>query len=274
MSGRMVELKDGATVHVVEDGEGMPVFFQHGLGGDRNQAAESFPAGLCRRITVECRGHGRSPFDADGHYSIARFADDLLAVADALQIDRFAIGGISMGAAIAARLAVTVPERVTALMLVRPAWIAQSRPDNMRPFEEAAALLRDHGAGGKDIFRRSETGERLAREAPDNLASLMGFFNRAEPERLAVLLDAIARDGPGISAAQLARVTLPTLVVGHGEDLVHPLGHAQRLAELIPAAEFAEITPKARDRALHFEDLHAALSGFLARHVIRQGETS
>lgn len=259
-------LADGTSLNVVVEGHGYPVIFQHGLGGDRNQVAESFPdnAGF-RRITVECRAHGLSDKGDVAQYSIAGFADDVLAVANARGIERFTAGGISMGAAIALRLAVMHPERVSALMLVRPAWITTPAPDNMQPFTEAARLMRVHGRQGGDLFARSPTGLRLAAAAPDNLASLLGFFDRDDLPGLADLLEAIALDGPGLAEQQLAKLDMPVLVVGHSHDLVHPLHYAHRLAMKIPRAHLAEITPKAIDKARYTTELRAAIGAFLRR---------
>jgi pimeloyl-ACP methyl ester carboxylesterase len=269
MSEATTLLADGASLNVVVEGEGYPVIFQHGLGGDRNQVAESFPdhAGFLR-ITAECRGHGLSDTAETALYSIAGFADDVLAVADARGVERFAAGGISMGAAIALRLAIMHPERVSALMLVRPAWMTKPAPDNMQPFVEAARLLRQHGRGGRAIFSASPTGQRLAAEAPDNLASLLGFFDRDDLPGLADLLEAIALDGPGVAEPQLAELGIPVLIVGHGHDLVHPLDYARRLATMIPHAHLAEITPKAIDKARYTAELRAALAAFLKKFVL------
>lgn len=252
------------ALNVVVQGEGRPVIFQHGLGGDRHQVAESFPdnAGF-RRITVECRGHGLSPAGPADRFSIARFAGDVLGAADARDAGRFAAGGISMGAAIALRLAVLHPERVSALMLVRPAWLTDAAPMNMRPYAEAARLMRRHGVRGGEIFAASPTGLRMAAEAPDNLASLLGFFQRAGLAGLANLLEDIALDGPGITGRQLGELGIPVLVVGSAHDLVHPLDHARRLAAMIPGAHFAEVTPKAIDKSRYVAELRATLGAFL-----------
>lgn len=271
MSETSVPLLDGTLVNVVDQGQGYPVVFQHGLGGDRHQVADSFPDNVpCRRITVECRGHGLSSHGPRDRYSIGGFAEDVLVVADKLGASRFAVGGISMGAAIALKLAIAYPKRVSALMLVRPAWMTQPAPDNMRPFAEAAQLLRRYGRDGREMFANSPTGRRLSSEAPDNLASLLGFFDRDNPAGLADLLEAIAVDGPGISEIQLRALNIPVLIVGHGQDLVHPLDHARRLAEMIPHAHLAEITPKAVDKTRYTAELRATMGAFLRKYAITE----
>ncbi|TIM50058.1 MAG: alpha/beta hydrolase, partial [Mesorhizobium sp.] len=60
-------------------------------------------------------------------------------------LDRFVAAGISMGAAIAMRLACRHPDRVAGLLLVRPAWIFDDAPVNLLPIAEVARLILDHG---------------------------------------------------------------------------------------------------------------------------------
>jgi pimeloyl-ACP methyl ester carboxylesterase len=254
-------LRDGAALRYDDEGEGPPTLFQHGLGGDAAQAAEVFPAPR-RRITLECRGHGGSALGPPERLSIAAFADDLDALAARLGLGALPVGGISMGAAVALRLAVRRPERVSALVLARPAWVAAPAPANLRPYALAGELIAAlPAAEARRRFEASPLAATLARDAPDNLASLRGFFGR--PARFGRLLQVIAADGPGVAEDDLRRLDVPTLVIGHGRDLAHPLAHAEALARLIPGARLAVITPKADDRARYAAELRAALAGFL-----------
>ncbi|BCP53415.1 esterase [Kaistia sp. 32K] len=258
-------LRDDARLSVFDSEAGFPVVFQHGLGGDRAQVAENFPdRPAFRRLTVECRAQGRSSPGSIRPFSLAMFADDVLAACDARGIDRFVVGGISMGAAIALRIAVRHPERVAGLVLARPAWLFDPAPDNMRPYGEVAARMRELPRdAARNAFARSKTAETLRRDAPDNLASLLKFFDRPDLGVTADLLGDIAADGPGVTEAEAAALSMPTLVIGHGVDHAHPLGHAQRLAATIPGARLVEIAPKATDKPRHIAEFRAALDDFL-----------
>ena len=263
----VVEVMSGGVLLSASDtGAGFPVIFQHGLGGDEAQVAEVFPAarGL-RRLTLECRGHGRSQAGPYSELSIKTFAADVLAFADARGLRKFAIGGISMGAAIALRIAVTGPQRVMALVLSRPAWLWDAAPDNMRPFVEVASALQEWEP--QEALRRfdgSETARMLAEQAPDNLASLRGFFTRDNPVVTSELLGRIAMDGPGVTKAEISALNVPALVIGNRLDAVHPLDYAERLAGLIPGAQFIEVAPKAEDRARHGAEVRTILADFLS----------
>ena len=171
-----------------------------------------------------------------------------------------------MGAAIALRLAVTRPELVRALVLARPAWVTDRAPDNMRPNAYVGDLLKHLSAKeAEEKFLGSDIARQLKEEAPDNLQSLKNFFSRAPQHVTAALLTRISADGPNVTRAQVAQISVPTLIIGHEDDLIHPLSYAKELHSLIPRSELAIITSKVRDKARYVQDFQAALSQFLTR---------
>lgn len=258
---------DRPHLALVEGGHGPAMLFQHGLCGDARQPTDVFPSEAFRCLTVECRGHGGSePGDPEG-FGLATFADDVAAVMDAERLGPLPIGGISMGAAIALRLAVLRPDLVSALVLARPAWVTEAGPDNMRPNAEVGALLARHDAAeARAIFETGATAARLAKDAPDNLASLRGFFTRAPLSVTSALLTRISADEPGVSRQQIAALRIPTLVIGHERDVVHPLAMARELAALIPGARLSIIPPKADDLEGYRTAFRASLRTFLTEH--------
>lgn len=255
--------RDGLRLAVHGGGTAGPrLVFQHGLCGDAGQVAEAM-AGIApqRWQALECRGHGAS--DAGGEVSIATFAEDVAALIEG-GAGPVVLGGISMGAAIALRLAVTRSDLVRGLILVRPAWVTAPGPANMTPNAEVGALLARLPPGEAGAaFKAGATAHRLAAEAPDNLSSLLGFFDRAPQEGTARLLSAISADGPGIVPDDLRDLRLPVLVCGTEADAIHPVAHAQALMALIPGARLMTLPPKGRGKPAHLAALAAALSAFL-----------
>ena len=259
--------RDAVRLAFEDVGGGRPVLFQHGLGADAAQVAEVFPSvPPCRRITLECRGQGRSDLGPPEALSIRTFSEDLACLVGTLRVERAIVGGISMGAAIALRLAILRPDLVSGLVLARPASLFGPAPETLRPYALAGALLAGgDAAAGRAAFERSEIAGRLAREAPDNLASLLRFFESPEPKKTAALLTAIAADGPGVEEQEARCIAVPTLVIGHDQDLVHPLAYASRLAAVIPGAELVKITSKVVDRGRYVDEFRSALATFLSR---------
>lgn len=263
--------RDDAELAVYDNGQGLPVIFQHGLGGDDAQVAQNVPASVdMHRLTLECRGHGASSLGNTRPFSIRMFAEDVLAAATAYGFDRFIIGGISMGAAIALHLAHHHAHRIAGLVLVRPAWTFEASPGNLAPIRTVAALIHSHPIeGAKRLFIASETGQRIASEAPDNFSSLLGYFDRPDALAFASVLADIAADRPEVPRAAAAALAVPTLIIGNQHDAIHPLSCAQRLANVIPGASFVEVTAKAVDKDKHFVEVQDAIAHFLASKTLR-----
>ena len=153
---------------------------------------------------------------------------------------------------------------VRALVLARPAWLTDAAPANMRPYAEVGELLALYPRQeALARFEQSETASRLRRGRAGQSRLAPGFFSRAPQEATAELLLRISRDGPGVREADVANLRLPVLVIGHERDEAHPLAYAEWLAERIPGARLATITPKAVSRSRYVEDFRAAVRDFL-----------
>lgn len=255
------------ATYAAEEGS-RPLVFQHGLCGDAAQPAEMItPGSEFRHHVLECPGHGRSEIGPETDISIAAFADLLVAMMDEHGLLQCPVGGISMGAAMALRLAVLQPKRVSHLILARPAWETRSAPENMRPNAEVGRLLCLHDREtARQAFLETAIFDDLRKNSPENLVSLAGFFDRENQVDTARLLSAISRDGVGVSESQIAALSMPVLVIATDKDLIHPMSHAQKLASMIPNATFREITPKSASRVAHVAEFQAALSAFLKEY--------
>jgi pimeloyl-ACP methyl ester carboxylesterase len=116
---RKIQVGDLA-VAISEAGNGPPVVLLHGLGCGRRMWFHQIPAlrERFRVIAYDQRGHGLTDAPAVATaYSAAHLARDLVAVLDALKIERAAIVGFSLGGGPALALAASKPERVSRLVL-------------------------------------------------------------------------------------------------------------------------------------------------------------
>jgi pimeloyl-ACP methyl ester carboxylesterase len=258
-------IRDGLRLCVSEIGAGETLVFQHGLCADAAQPAEIFPEGHgWRCLTLECRGHGRSDAGPPDRMSIADFTDDLAAMLRAKATGPVVLGGISMGAAMALRLAVRCPELVRGLFLARPAWVDLAAPANLAPNALVGDLLaRFSPSEARSRFEASAVALRLAAEAPDNLTSLRGFFSREPVAVTSELLRRIPADGPGVSSREIEALRVPALVLGTAHDLAHPSTHVDALARMIPGARRRLITSKFESRERYRDEFRAALADFL-----------
>jgi len=111
-------------------------------------------------------GQGKSEAGDPVKFSLSQFAADILDFADQRRVDRFVIGGISMGAALSLRIAVRFPERVKALILSRPRGVGQGAAQH-------AGVRRTGGASGQRNarqLRQTETPSALLERHPTILS--------------------------------------------------------------------------------------------------------
>jgi pimeloyl-ACP methyl ester carboxylesterase len=114
-------LEDGRLLGFAEYGDldGKPSFFFHGFPGSRLEAqlADSAAKKLgIRVVAIDRPGYGLSDFKAGR--TIIDWPSDVVEMADALKIDRFAVAGLSGGGPYAAVCALKIPERLTAVGII------------------------------------------------------------------------------------------------------------------------------------------------------------
>lgn len=255
------------TFHYRETGAGLPLVFQHGLGGDVSQPFGLFtpPPGI-RLIAFDCRGHGSSELGPEDQLRLAVFAEDLVGLLEALRLDRVVLGGISMGAAVALQVGVRFAERCLGLVLSRPAWLSGPNPFNVRVFGQITALLQRYGAaeGHRRFVATAEFAE-LKATFPDTANSLASQFLKPRAVEVATLFSRVAQDDPGTKVQDWERITVPTLVLGNRQDPIHPFEYAEGLAASVPGAQLVELASKSLDAPAHQRQVQAAITAFLAR---------
>ncbi|HTV94977.1 MAG TPA: alpha/beta hydrolase [Steroidobacteraceae bacterium] len=127
--GRTVKLPSGYEMHYREAGRGPAVVFVHGSGpgasGSSNfkQNVPQISAAGYRCILPDLVGFGWSEKPAGIDYTLELFASTLIELLDALEIDTCALIGNSLGGAVAMRLAILQPRRVSKLVLMGPGGI-------------------------------------------------------------------------------------------------------------------------------------------------------
>ncbi|MFE0023915.1 alpha/beta fold hydrolase [Amycolatopsis sp. NPDC059021] len=188
-----------------------------------------------RVVVFDQRWHGQGIRSAQ--FRLADCAEDVVAVADALGLDTFAVGGYSMGGMVAQLVAHAEPERVSGLILC-------STASNFRRGVRQRVAL--------DVFGRALTrfresarigavpGEprraRLARLEDHRWA--LAEFRSTSAWEIAVAIDEIGRFD---SRPWLPSIRQPASVVVSSRDRFIAPAHQRTLARLIPGAASYEI---------------------------------
>lgn len=256
---------DGIRLAYLDEGTGAPFVFQHGLGGDATQVRPMW-SGRGRLISLDCRGHGHTSALGDpGALGFANFARDLAALLDALGLERVAVGGISMGAGVAVRLAYEEPERVSRLVLVRPAWFTRPDPPHLELHATVGRLLAEWPLPqARAALEALPSYAALRKRSPSAAASLVGQLTRPNAVERAAVLRKMPADTPLPTSPPWSQLTMPALVLGSSDDPAHPLAYAHAWAAALANATVRTVTPKAVDEERHVTEVAAAIDAFLA----------
>jgi pimeloyl-ACP methyl ester carboxylesterase len=261
---------NGVRLNVLDEGDGHPLVFLHGLGGCWRDWEPQLDAlsDRFRCVVIEHRGHGRSEVTT-GRYTTGLFAADAAEVCRQLGIDHAYVVGLSMGGMIAQALALAEPQLVDALVLCDTgAWLTTRASEALA---EMARGVRDDGfpdAREPDLARAALAWSRYTLEhqphvARNNLREAGGTDPDAWARGAQAIIDHDTR-------ADLHRITVPTLLVWGAEDDLIPHGRqtSDPLLEGLPDARLVVIPdaghvvnleqPAAFDEALvSFLDAHA-----------------
>ncbi len=219
-------LSAGVRIAYLDEGprDGTPIVLVHGFASNArvNWVTTGWVATLIgagyRVIALDNRGHGASegPHDPAQYGTATHMAEDVRRLMDHLGIERADVMGFSMGAWIAAHLALAHPERLRSVIFGGLAWAMVT------------------GVGGQETIARS-----LEAESDAEVTTPKGRAYRAFAKQTGSDLIALAACMRGsrqpVPQEGLAKLDLPVLIaVGTRDDVA---GSLEDLAALIPGAE-------------------------------------
>src|SRR5262245_50120886 len=154
-----IAARDGTRLYVEEAGSGTPVIFIHEYAGDYRtwEMQMRFFSRAHRCITYSQRGYPPSDVPEDGaKYSQDIARDDVIAVMDALKIEKAHVVGHSMGGYTALHVGIHAPARCISIAAAGCGW--GSSPD-IKKREEMKALAAEDGKMCGDEGDASAAGE-------------------------------------------------------------------------------------------------------------------
>ena len=227
----------GVELYYELAGTGPRLLYVSGTGSDLRRVPSPFSSPAAARTTMlayDHRGLGRSvPTDTDHQPAMADFADDALALCDALGWDDFALIGVSFGGMVAQEIALRGGSRIVRLVLCCTS--SGGAGGASAPLHEIYPLPLD---------------ERL-----DEMVALADLRTRHDEQRRAALRAMLAAGAPAqiliglqrqLAARRghdtwdrLATLRCPTLVAAGRHDGIAPLANAEALAGRVPGAQLA-----------------------------------
>jgi 2-succinyl-6-hydroxy-2,4-cyclohexadiene-1-carboxylate synthase len=248
-----------AEIYYESQGEGTPILFAHGAGGNAGiwfeQVAAFSPKFRC--VTFDHRTFARSPAAAET-VSPVQFRDDALAILDALDIEKAHLVAQSMGGWTCMRLALDVPERVLSLtMSCTPGGLP-----NPAPTDPVRNLTSADGPGSQGV---------LATMAPVTAADpvrmqLYQTINAFNTRFSMTHLASLGASEHAVSLESLSAIEVPVLFISGEFD---PLFPSAQLASYVPHFPDARIeVVKDAGHSPYFEQpgvFNGLLAGFLDR---------
>lgn len=259
---------NGQQLYYEIHGEGEPLLCVMGLAVDSLGWALQVPAWSQRYRTIvfDNRDVGQSSY-AEGDYEVADMAADTLALADALGLESFHLVGLSMGGAIAQRLALVAPERVRTLTLcVTFGGGGRWARDQARLWAKRAALESTEDAIDELLLLcLSEA----TYENPDFVAFVRAaMLQNPHPQRPEGFLRQLLATSRHEVRDRLGELSLPVHVIGAEHDLLLPVWKSRELAELIAGAHLTVLEGAAHGVNLErAEEFNASVLDFLALHA-------
>jgi len=229
---------DGCPLHVeVEGPAGAPVLMLSNSLGTTLQmwdAKAKVFAEKFRLVRYDRRGHGASGATR-GPYSMERLGRDVLAILDALDIEKINWCGLSLGGMVGQWLGANAPERIEKLILSNTTCYY---PDPS-PWHDRITTIRDKGLAAivaPNMERWFTPGFRA--HAPQTVAHMSEMFLTTSVEGYIGCCEAIAAMD---HRAVLPRITAPTLVIAGRHDPATPVAEGEYIRAHIPGASLSII---------------------------------
>lgn len=220
---------DGHPLRAHTRGAGPTLVLLHGGGPDHRSLLPLADrlADTYRTVLPDIRGYGESRCPDPAAHTWSRYVEDVIALLDHLGAERVVLAGMGIGSTIAARAAIAYPDRFDAAILIS---LEDIEDDAAKRAETAlldtfAETVRTHGI-------EAAWAPILPGLAPVIATLVRDAIGRSDPASIAAAA-AIGRDRAFRTPADLAALTLPTLVIP-GIDHRHPTRFAEEIAEILP----------------------------------------
>jgi len=229
-------------LHYEERGLGLPLILLHGYPFDHT-IWEAQAAGLragARVLTPDLPGFGGSPpLPLTAPPTMEAYAQAILAWADALGLDRFVLGGHSMGGYIAFALARLAPARLAGLALISTRPGPDSAEGRQGRDDVIAAIARFGPQMTVEVMFR----KLFALEAAPALKTRVRDLMLRQPPTATIPALRAMRDRPD-STPDLPGLRLPVLILHGTDDQTIPMREADAMHAAIPGSTL-ELVPAA-----------------------------
>jgi pimeloyl-ACP methyl ester carboxylesterase len=261
-----IQLPNKVDLTYLDTGQGPAIVLVHGHPLDHTmwRPQVEFLAPNYRVIVPDLRGYGTTPLPPGKQVTLLDdFAADILALADHLHIDRFALAGLSLGGQIALETHRQAPERIRALVLA-DTFASLDTPQQKQARLDTADRFDREGFGNfaAETLHKMITPAN-AQAFPAVAEHIVKMIHDSNPHGAAAALRGRAARRDYIPL--LAQIAAPTLIVVGREDAFTPVALSEEMRRNIPGSKLEIIEAAGHMTNLERpEEFNAILSSFLA----------
>ncbi len=213
---------NGIDISYTMEGQGPPLVLLHAATSSATEDWAAQRPSLRNHFTLylpDARGHAATRWDTDHGWSHEMLLADAVAFADALGLERFHVGGLSMGAGTALSLAMAQPERVISAVVAALGVEREPRASVARGLMDPDKIEREDPAWARRLAQRHDR-----QQGAGAWKKLM----------LAIRDDIVTGRLP--TPVELRQARLPILLACGDRDPWVPLEQAVRLRRQLPDA--------------------------------------
>lgn len=245
-------------------GTGPPIVLIHGYPFNRSLWTEQTESlnSKYRVVAPDLRGFGESD-SSEGTATMARMAEDVAALMDALAIEQAVIGGLSMGGYVALAFARMFPARVKALVLADTRAQADSEEGKQTRHQQAEKALSEGMAGIADAMLPKLLTPDTVSKRPELVKRVRDMMLKTKPGgAAAALLGMAERDD---QTEFISSIRVPALILVGREDAITPVADSEKMQSRIEGSRLVVIENAGHVSNLEqTEQFNDALLGFLS----------
>jgi len=241
-----------------------PLILLHGTGGH----AEAYARNLLQHGThfntyaIDMVGHGYSS-KPDTDYEITAYVEHLKDVIDTLKFDKIYLSGESLGGWVAARFALTYPDRIERMVLNTTGG-ATCNPEVMARIKNLTTAAVENPAWDTVKARLAWLMADPASVTDDLIACRQAIYLQPEMpmamRHILCLQESKIRIANNLTDEEWASITQPTLVLWTTKDPTADVSVGKKIADLIPNSQFVVMEncghwPQFEDAEI-FNDIH------------------
>lgn len=231
------------SLFVEVKGEGSPIIFIHGFPLTHEMwkpQVDFLSQNGFNVITPDLRGFGNSLVEIS-EWSMDDFADDIICIADKLNIEKFSVVGMSMGGYITFNLIERIPNRITSAILIATKAQADDEKGKARR-NELIELAKSKGKSSViEEFKKILFAPITWETKLDLISEVSIMMERASLNGIIGSLGAMRDRKDYVDL--LSRIDFSVLIIHGKSDLASPISNATLMAEKIRNAQtyFSEI---------------------------------